>query len=916
MNQLAEFLNLHKAEKGAEYTHTSMGAPFKGSFFIPQLDLSRFYRLYKKVIEEKTKLHLTEKHKDVSPIVIDLDFRFPSSDGTERKYTQEHIKKVVSYYQAEIREAFEGDTTAYVYEKGDSGRLVKTRIKDGIHIMFPYIVLDPKDQLVMRRKVVKRVKDNEVFSDLNLANDEWDIFDEKVIDKAPWTMYGSCKPDDTAVYKISYVFDSDMDTRTVPDDRQLVEILSLRNKGQEEKVSFKDDSLKNEYTKLYDQWYKSKSKSKSSVSIDSAEGIDVEKIKRLVNMLDPKRATDYSDWVELGWCLHNISPGLLPVWEEFSKKSDKYEDGRCSEIWNKARSDGGLSLGTLYYWAKHDSPEEYKEFKKNKVYDEIIKSLNQQTDFSIAKVLYMMFGHKYVLASLKDKCWYEFISRADIDNPHKTVGLRWKPCEQGIFLRKRISKDLYEAYRESEKTWSDKYDKMSETEREEKRGMHEELHGKFSVMYKKLNTQKNKNDIMKSAEELFYYDDRFDKKFLEKLDSNRDLIGFENGVYDLSAPRMDEYGNVLKDENGMEICGVFREGKPSDYVSLSTNINYIPYDNSSEEVYRCMKFVKEIFPDKEMRDYVLTLFAYCLSGHISEEKFWIMIGQNSNGKSALLELYKHAFGQYFQTVSPKILTIKRGSPEGASPELAKLKGARFVAISEPEKDEIIQGGFVKSLTGGDDISCRKLYKEPISYKPQFKMFVLSNYFLKLNTTDGGVIRRLRAVECKVTFCDNPDENNEYEKKINRKLKDNFPDWAEAFMSILIEYYVDVYSRTSGGIKEPKEVDVYSKEYQRSVDDILEYMNENVVRSSEENTILGLVSLYKHFKGWFKDQKDGQKAQARKELQEAIEKKYGPAKRYGRNPIGWKGINLVEEELHGDSGEAEENDSGVEALGDD
>ena len=894
MDHLQTFLNLHKAEKGGEYTHTSMGPPFKGKFYVSQIDLSQFYKIYNKIIESGKKLHLTEKHKDVSPIVIDIDFRFPSSEGTDRHYSKEHIRKIVSYYQSEILDHFDGNATAFVYEKGTKGRLVKTRIKDGIHIMFPYIVTDPMSQLVMRRRIVKRIKEDNVFGDLKLSNDEWDIFDEKVIDKNPWTMYGSCKTDDENVYKITHVFDNNMEERAIPETKKLIEILSLRNKSQDDQVEYKNEESKKIYNNLYQQWFKNK---KSTVStVFDTVNVDVNKIKQLVDMLDSRRADDYEDWTQLGWCLHNISPGLLNVWEEFSKKSDKYEEGKCSEVWNKARNDGGLNMASLYYWAKHDSPEEYKKFKTNRVYEEILKSLSQATDYSIARVLHMMFGHKYVLASLKDKCWYEFISKKVEDG--KTIGLRWKPCEQGIFLRKRISNDLYEAYREAEKKWTKWYDGLGEEEMAEHRGQHEERHTQFSLMYRKLNTTKSKNDIMKAAEELFYYDDRFDKKFLEKLDSNRDLIGFENGIYDLGALRIDKYGNVLKDSDGNELKGVFREGKPNDYVSLSTRINYIPYDDTSEEVYRCKKFMEDIFPDEEIRFYILTLLAYCLSGHISEEKFWMFIGQSSNGKSAVLELYKHAFGDYFQTVSPKILTTRRNNPEGASPEIAKLKGARFVAISEPEKDDVIQGGFTKLISGGDDVSCRKLYKDSINYKPQFTLVLLSNYFLKINTTDDGIFRRLRAVECKVKFCDNPEEDNEYQKQIDRSLKDNFPNWAEAFMSILIEWYVGVYAIS--GLQEPDEVKIYTRQYQQSVDDILEYVNENITESS--GNILSLSAIYTHFKNWIREQTDTGKAPTRKELRKSLEKKFGSAKKTKAGTLGWIGINLVdneEEELEGE-----------------
>ena len=55
---------------------------------------------------------------------------------------------------------------------------------------------------------------------------------------------------------------------------------------------------------------------------------DYELIKGLVNCLSIKRADDYGLWLNVGFCLYNISTELLDLWEEFSQKSDKYEEGK------------------------------------------------------------------------------------------------------------------------------------------------------------------------------------------------------------------------------------------------------------------------------------------------------------------------------------------------------------------------------------------------------------------------------------------------------------------------------------------------------------------------------------------------------------------------------------------------------------
>jgi hypothetical protein len=86
-------------------------------------------------------------------------------------------------------------------------------------------------------------------------------------------------------------------------------------------------------------------------------------------MLSLSRADDRKKWFAVGACLHSIDVNLLPLWIEFSEKSDKFEDGECEKMWDKFTDE--FTVGSLYYWAKEDSPEEFKKFNKITAYCEM-----------------------------------------------------------------------------------------------------------------------------------------------------------------------------------------------------------------------------------------------------------------------------------------------------------------------------------------------------------------------------------------------------------------------------------------------------------------------------------------------------------------------------------------------------------------
>ena len=60
---------------------------------------------------------------------------------------------------------------------------------------------------------------------------------------------------------------------------------------------------------------------------------------------------DYDQWLKVAWLAGLGSDGLA-IWDDWSRQSPKYEEGCCVAKWSSFTPDHGLTLGSLYHWAK------------------------------------------------------------------------------------------------------------------------------------------------------------------------------------------------------------------------------------------------------------------------------------------------------------------------------------------------------------------------------------------------------------------------------------------------------------------------------------------------------------------------------------------------------------------------------------
>ena len=847
---LKDFLRKNKTLPENNFTHTALGSPpnsYPGSYCINDKDMNLFYNLYNKyVFEENNSVHLTERHKDKSPILIDLDLRH-SVDSLKRHYDQGFITKFLKFYIDELKRLVknidENNIVAFVLEKDTPNyQNVKGVYKDGIHIVFPYLVTDHKIQYILRYNIITNEKIKELMDSLNVTNSYDDIVDIAVIEKNNWQMYGSCKPNHKT-YKLTNIYGIKngnlKQIENTYSDKDLLKTLSIRNIKEEHYISKEmiKETIDDEFNKIpKNQQLKKKKKivnkkKKSPIKKILLESDDeLRFVKSIIKLLNDNRVDSYSCWIRLGWCLHNIDYRLLEDWIEISKRSYKYVEGECEKIWSTMDNEG-LGLGTLYLWVKEDNLAKYRELSNKNLRKCMMESLSLEPN-DIGKVVYILYKNEFVCCSAKKNSWFQFKNH------------RWNELDDAIELRKKLSAQVVHEYDKLDKYLTDIISNLDDEDEKDIKRKKKETIGKI---IKKLKNTAFKKNVIQECNELFH-----DSKFEEKLDKNVNLIGFENGIYDLE-------------------LGLFRDGLPEDYINYSTRINYVEHDEDDEDIINVKEFMKQILPKKAVREYVYTLFGSFLSGRNINEKFHIWTGCGGNGKSKLIELFEYCFGDYCCKLPVTLLTQQRGKAEGASPALVRTKGKRFACLQEPEKNEEINVGFMKELTGNDRVIARALHKDPIEFKPQFKMILTCNDLPKVTSNDRGTWRRISVVEFISKFVDEPDPKQQYEFKIDEELDEKLKIWPEAFMFILLEYYKK-YKKN--GLKEPQDVKKNTDNYQAESDMFIGFINEKLMEV-EDGVGIKLDDIYFVYQDWHKHAY-GQNSNCptRKDLKDNLLKKYG------------------------------------------
>ena len=859
-HKLIQYLKKHrfKKTKGMRETHTSMGYP-KGSFYIDEKEYKEFIQIYNDyVFTQGNKCYLIERHTQYCPILIDIDFRF-NKKIINRQFTFDHIKMFIGIVQKYIKEIFVSPSNdqlkAFYFKKGDAPYLYRGKSKDGVHIMFPYCITDQESQFYLRDKALTEIE--KIFEDVPYINDKADLYDASVIKRNGWIMYGSGKPKQENNYELECILDCDLKiVKKGISDINLIKLLSIRDKNINLKA--KECNLENvSKYKINTKTYKVSRKTK----INNKELL---LIREYVKCCSVSRAEKYSSWIEMGLCLHNINDGegMLEIWKEFSQKSlEKYDDKACNQYWKnfEQRDKGGLTSGSLRYWASIDNHDQYITVKRTDFEYLMMKSLTL-TDTDIAKVVHSMYEEIYRSVHIKTKkIWYVFREH------------RWYKEESGVSLRKMMSDEtgVVAEYCRFQSKLNDKivnleecdYD-IEETKKgeDDNSGKKKELEESQKLCQKLINTKLKttgaKDALMKELSEHFH-----ERNFIDKLDVNKNLVGFENGVFDLETQS-------------------FRDGKPEDYIMLSTRTNYIEYNEHDPIYCEIEEFMAQVFPNEEIRDYMFKYIASLFRGGNKEEKFHVWIGEGGNGKSKLKDLIDWTLGDYSTSIPISFFTSRRAGSSSAQPDVMATKNRRFAYTDEPDGKVRLNCGLMKEWTGGDKVKGRQLYEEQSEWTNLLRIVLLCNQLPIVPSEDGGVWRRMIAVPFESSFVHNPLEDNEF--AINEDLGEKIKIWATEgyFASLILNKYYKYYSRDK--LIPPPDVTKYTSDYQQSMDIFGEYIKKRLERTNKTNNKIDIDEvLYQDFISWLTINYPGKRYKpSNREFNSYLDKVYKKEKKDG------------------------------------
>lgn len=241
---------------------------------------------------------------------------------------------------------------------------------------------------------------------------------------------------------------------------------------------------------------------------------------------------------------------------------------------------------------------------------------------------------------------------------------------------------------------------------------------------------------------------------------------------------------------------------PRDRLTRRTGSLYLP----GAEAPKWQEFLSQVLPDEAVRDYVQRLVGYSLLGDSNERLIVFLYGIGRNGKSVFVETIREVLGDY-AVGTPVQTFLKKPNASGPSNDLARLRGARFIAASEFEEGAKVNTALLKQVTGDEKITARPMYGEYFDFPFEGTIWVSTNHMPFVGAQQA-VWDRIKTIPFVTRIADNM-----VDVRIKEKLLAEAPGilaWAiEGCQSYLAHGLDEPASISSGAMTQRAEQDLLS-----------------------------------------------------------------------------------------------------------
>lgn len=461
--------------------------------------------------------------------------------------------------------------------------------------------------------------------------------------------------------------------------------------------------------------------------------VDDETRRDLLDALPFISASGYDDWVHVGMALRNCGIDFA-VWDEWSRYSDqirgilcdKYNSDETPKKWRSFVGDSHWNAGTIFKMAKANGWRPRKTLCPS-----------DKTDLGQAEILVREYGPVLRYSRQTGFLFYD--------------GMVWR---ENDLHAQRLSQKL------TDRQLKEAKQKLSEAR----------ARLDAAVESGDKDNLADANLALKTA--TAYRDYVISRRASQKIHST---LTEAAPLVQLDVKELDKDGFLLNTPDGTINLrtGEMRKHNPLD---LCTKITAISPDAGNSDIW--LTFLEQITcQDKELEDYLQQVVGTFVIGAVKREELIIATGSGGNGKSTFFGLIQRILGDYSGSISSEVLTSS--CRKNKSPEIAELRGKRFVLAAELEESQRLDTAMLKKLCSTDTVTAERKYRDPFKFTPSHHLLLFTNHLPKVGTGDNGTWDRLVVIPFNARFRGTTGEVKDYASEL-------FDQCAGAALSWMVE----------------------------------------------------------------------------------------------------------------------------------